>query len=191
MDDSARLTPDGLLHSGEQAAAQLGTDAARVAGARRLVPRDGTAAALDRLVRLAARLLGTPAGQVSLLTDVQRVAAGMGLALGTVGSDGPLAESLCTVTAASGAPLVVPDAWNDERVHDLPPVSSGAVGAYLGIPLVAHGGGVIGALCARQVRSRRTVALRPLIIVARSAWTTSSAADSGTSTSANRWWISI
>ena len=37
-----------------------------------------------------------------------------------------------------------------------------------------------------QVRSRRTVALRPLIMVARNAWTTSSAADSGTSTSANR-----
>ncbi|MFL6094090.1 MAG: SpoIIE family protein phosphatase [Blastococcus sp.] len=154
MDDSARLTADGLLHSGEQAAAQLGTDAERVAGARRLVPRDGTAAALDRLVRLAVRLLGTPAGQVSLLTDVQRVAAGMGLALGTVGSDGPLAESLCTVTAASRAPLVVPDAWNDERVHDLPPVSSGAVGAYLGIPLVAHGGGVIGALCVFGPESR-------------------------------------
>ena len=41
-----------------------------------------------------------------------------------------------------------------------------------------------------QARSRRTVALRPLIIVALSARTTSSAADSAP-TRANRWWISI
>ena len=44
---------------------------------------------------------------------------------------------------------------------------------------------------AAQALSRRTVAFRPLIIVARSAETTSFAAGSGTSTSANRWWISI
>ena len=42
-----------------------------------------------------------------------------------------------------------------------------------------------------QLRSRRIVAFRPLIIVALRALMTSSAADSGTSTRANRWWISI
>lgn len=147
MDESARLTRDGLLHPGEQAAAELRRDAARVSAARRLVPRDAIPAALDRLARLASRLLGAPAGQVSLLTDVQHVAAGAGLPPGTVGSEGPLAHSLCTVTAAGGVPLVVADAWDDERVHDLPPVSSGAIGAYLGIPLVERGGRVIGALC--------------------------------------------
>ena len=147
MDESAGLTRDGLLHPGEQAADELRADAARLTAARRLVPRDGTPASLDRVVRLASRLLDTPSGQVSLLTDVQRVAAGAGLAPGTVGSEGPLAESLCTVTATSGSPLVVPDAWSDGRVHDLPPVSSGAVGAYLGVPLVEPGGQVIGVLC--------------------------------------------
>ena len=147
VDDSAHGTRDGLLHPGERAADELVTDDARLAAARRLAPLDGTAPALDRLVALASRLLGTTAGQVSLLTDVQRVAAGAGLAPGTVGSESPLAESLCAVTAASGSALVVPDAWNDERVHDLPPVSSGEVGAYLGIPLVERGGRVIGVLC--------------------------------------------
>src|SRR4051812_25730416 len=82
--DSARLTRDGLLHPGERAAAELVSDAARLAAVRRLVPRDGTPKSLDRLVRLATRLLGTPAGQISLLTDVQRVPAGEGLAAGTV-----------------------------------------------------------------------------------------------------------
>ena len=147
MDDSARLTRDGRLRPGARAADELATDATRLAAARRLVPRNGTPPALDRLVRLATRLLGTPSGQVSLLTDVQRVAAGAGLAPGSLGSEGPLAESLCSVTAGNGSALVVPDAWNDERVHDLPPVSSGEIGAYLGIPLVEGGGQVIGALC--------------------------------------------
>ena len=42
-----------------------------------------------------------------------------------------------------------------------------------------------------QALSRRTVAFRPLIMVALSELMTSFAAGSGTSTSANRWWISI
>ena len=51
------------------------------------------------------------------------------------------------MTAAGAAPLVVTDAWNDERVRDLPPVATKQVGAYLGIPLSSASGRVIGALC--------------------------------------------
>ncbi|MCW3010759.1 MAG: putative sensor protein, partial [Solirubrobacterales bacterium] len=58
-----------------------------------------------------------------------------------------LAASLCTVTAAAAAPLVVTDARADPRVADLPPVASGAVGAYLGVPLATPSGLVVGALC--------------------------------------------
>ncbi|HVD28119.1 MAG TPA: SpoIIE family protein phosphatase, partial [Mycobacteriales bacterium] len=36
---------------------------------------------------------------------------------------------------------------SDERVRDLPPVATGQVGAYLGVPLRGGGGRVIGALC--------------------------------------------
>ena len=46
----------------------------------------------------------------------------------------PLEESLCTVTAAGSGALVVRDARADARVRDLPPVTSGQVGAYLGTP---------------------------------------------------------
>ena len=147
MNESAGLTCDGLRHPGVRAAAELVADPERLAEARRLLPRDGAAPALDRLVELASRLLGTAAAQVSVLTDVQLVAAGTGLPAGAVGSKGPLDESLCTVTATESGALIVPDAWNDERVRDLPPVAAGEVGAYLGIPLLAHGGQVIGALC--------------------------------------------
>jgi PAS domain S-box-containing protein len=131
----------------ERAAAELRRDPVRVDDARRLAPRDTTPLGLERLVEFAARLLGTPSSQVSLLTDEQVVVAGFGLEPGTVGSQSPLAESLCTVTAAAGGPLVVPDAAEDERVRDLPPVTSGQVGAYLGAPLTDHNGEVIGTLC--------------------------------------------
>ena len=102
------------------------------------------------LTDLAARLLsnGAPVQvQVSLLSDVQTVTAGTNLPVGSVGSSGPLEDSLCTVTADSGGPLVISDARVDERVASLPPVTSGAVGSYVGVPLRA-GPAVIGSLCA-------------------------------------------
>ena len=110
-------------------------------------PRPAARPALDRLAELAARLLGTDHSQISLLTDVQVVAAGGGLPPGSVDATSPLEESLCTVTAAGSGVLVVTDARADARVRDLPPVTSGQVGAYLGTPLTAMSGRVIGALC--------------------------------------------
>ncbi|CAA9280928.1 MAG: Uncharacterized, RsbU-domain-containing protein [uncultured Blastococcus sp.] len=133
-------------HPGERAAAELDREPRRLAEARRLLP-DRAVNGLDRLAELAARLLGAEASQISLLTDVQLVAAGNGLAPGGVGSTGPLSESLCTVTAAGTGTLVVVDARTDDRVRDLPPVTSGAVGSYLGTPLIETAGQVIGALC--------------------------------------------
>nr|WP_240896909.1 SpoIIE family protein phosphatase [Kineococcus vitellinus] len=99
------------------------------------------------MAELAARLLEAPASQVSLLTDVQTVRAVAGQDTALIGSTGPLVDSLCTVTAAGGVPLVVEDAASDPRVAALPPVTSGAVGAYLGVPLVGSDGHVVGALC--------------------------------------------
>ena len=118
-----------------------------VDAARRLRLGGDSSGALDRLAGLAARLLGTASSQVSLLTDVQTVAGAAGLALASIGADSPLADSLCTVTAESGGPLVVPDAATDLRVAHLPPVRTGAVGAYLGVPLLAEDGSAVGAMC--------------------------------------------
>ncbi len=147
MDITADRTVVGSRHSGERSADELRRDRNRLDDARRLRPRRASTEGLDRLAALASRLLGTPASQISLLTDVQLVAAGAGLAPGVVGSEGPLQDSLCTVTAAGNAPLVVTDAFADERVRDLPAVESRAVGAYLGVPLTGHDGSLIGALC--------------------------------------------
>ncbi len=136
------VTIEPIRPSHETAAHPESTDAA----ARLLLVAEGNPA-LDRLIELAARLVSAPSAQISLLTTEQTVVAGAGLEAGAIGGVGPLEESLCTVTAASAAPLIVADAKVDERVAHLPPVTSGGVGAYLGLPLVTLGGWTVGALC--------------------------------------------
>ena len=131
----------------------LGEDAARVETVERLLPPSGRHPALDRLTVLAAQLLGSTSSQVSLLTDEQTIAGGAGAAAGLSGTRSPAVSSLCTVTAASGSPLVVPDAARDDRVAGLPPVTSGEVGSYLGVPLTS-GGQAVGALCVYDPQPR-------------------------------------
>jgi PAS domain S-box-containing protein len=118
----------------------------RETSARRLA-RGEHNPALDRLAELAARLLMTASAQVSVVADTQSVPGGTGVASHTVGRQGPVADSLCAVTVLEEAPLIVNDAASDPRVATLPPVTSGVVGAYLGVPLVSADGQTIGALC--------------------------------------------
>ncbi|MCW2582590.1 MAG: Serine phosphatase RsbU, regulator of sigma subunit [Klenkia sp.] len=122
-------------------------DRDRVAAVRRVEASAVGSRALERLAQLAARLLDAGSAQVSLLGDRQTVAGGSGLGPEAVGGQGPLVDSLCTVTAGGPGPLVVTDAAADPRVAHLPPVLSGAVGSYLGMPLTGSGGYTVGALC--------------------------------------------
>ena len=135
-------------------AAGLRSDPGRTAAATRLVPGPGGNRAIDRLTDLAARLLGVPSAQVSLLTTEQVVAGGTGLSPGSIGASSALDDSMCSVTAESDGVLAVTDAAADPRVATLPPVVSGQVGAYLGFPLVNSVGRVVGALCAFDPESR-------------------------------------
>ncbi|TKJ30089.1 SpoIIE family protein phosphatase [Blastococcus sp. CCUG 61487] len=121
----------------------------RVAAVRRLEATAVGSRALQRLTALAVHMLGVDAAQVSLFSDVELVLGGTGLPPGTVGIQVPLTESLCAVTgAASPDPVVAPDARADSRLASLPPVVSGDVGSYLGIPLSVFEGQVVGALSA-------------------------------------------
>ena len=137
--------------TGDESAEGAGPTA-RSSADRLLARLADSSGALRRLTDVASGLLSGAqdrvAIQVSLLSDVQVVAAGTGLPPGSVGSTGPLEDSLCAVTAASGGTLDVPDAAADARVAGLPPVTSGAVAAYLGVPLVSMDGSTVGALCA-------------------------------------------
>ena len=130
------------------------TDAQRAA-ARRLLPAAGGSAELDRLAGLAARLLSVPSAMASLLTDVQTVAGGSGLppAL-AVGSSAPLAQSVCLLTARDAEAVLVPDARVDPRLAGVAFVESGDIVAYLGVPLTADNGQIVGALCVFDTRPR-------------------------------------
>ena len=154
MDTTAGRTVVDVGNLGSRSAVSLRQDRDRIADAARLSPGEAGSTVLDRLTELAARLLGTEASQISLLTDVQTIASGAGLPRGAVGSQGPLEDSLCTVTAAGTGALVVSDAPGDDRVRELPPVTSGQVRSYLGIPLVGRTGSAIGALCVFGPRPR-------------------------------------
>ena len=85
MDDSADATVVGDPSSGVRSAETLRRDPARVDDARRMVPREIGPDGLQRLAEFAARLLGAPSSQISLLTDDQLVAAGFGLPPGRSG----------------------------------------------------------------------------------------------------------
>ncbi len=130
-------------------------DPDRLLAARRLESGGVGNAVLDRLCALAARLLSAGSAQVSLLTDVQMVVGGAGLGARAMQDGATLREeSLCTVTARGGRPLVVPDARGDHRVLALPPVRTGAVGSYLGVPLADGDGYVAGAFCVYDREAR-------------------------------------
>jgi serine phosphatase RsbU (regulator of sigma subunit) len=124
--------------------------AARVTTLSRLGVADGEVGGLvDWLTGLAARLLGTEFAQVSLLGDTEQViASAAGFTVAEDVRRTPLADSLCTVCVAHGAPLVIEDATSHPWVRELPPVRFGGVRRYLGAPLIAPGGVTIGALCA-------------------------------------------
>jgi PAS domain S-box-containing protein len=122
------------------------TDPHRVAAARRLLDEVPGPAAFDRLSGLAARLVGTGHAKVTLFTDQDVVVGGYGLPVGVVGGPAQLTGALSAMTVRLGAPLDVPAAARDPRVAALPAVTSGQVQAYLGVPLTAASGHVVGVL---------------------------------------------
>ena len=122
------------------------TDPLRVAAARRLLLEVPGPAAFDRLSGLAARLLRAGHAKVTLFTDHDVVVGGHGLPAGAVGGPALLTGALSALTVREGRPLDISDAATDERVADLPAVTSGQVRSYLGAPLKAASGQVVGAL---------------------------------------------
>src|SRR3712207_689509 len=121
------------------------TDPGRVAAARRLLA-EATPGVHDRLAELAARLTSASAALVCLITDAEVPVGSCGLPASVVSGPLPLTGSPCAVTVALGAPVVVPDAARDERLAALPAAADGSLVAYLGVPLRARSGQVVGAL---------------------------------------------
>jgi serine phosphatase RsbU (regulator of sigma subunit)/PAS domain-containing protein len=146
VDDTSRPDAEGQVASTDAAAQELQADRPRVRAARRLRLKD-VSASLDRLTELAARLVGAPVAQLSLIDDVHVVVAAVGMPAEVIGAEMPLQSTACAVAAADRAPFAVPDARSDHRLADLPPVAAGVVGSYLGVPLLDSEGRVVGVLC--------------------------------------------
>jgi PAS domain S-box-containing protein len=102
--------------------------------------------ALDDLVRLTARLCGTPISLVSLV-DIDR--QWFLARTGVEATETPREQAFCAHALAPGAGMLeVPDATADARFADNPLVT-GPVGIrfYAGCPLVTPSGATLGTLC--------------------------------------------
>src|SRR4051812_33411126 len=121
-------------------------DSHRIAAARRLLLEVPGPAAFDRLSALAARLVGADHAKVTLFTDHDLVVGGYGLPEGVVGGPALLTGALSAIVVRTRQPLNIPAAGEDPRTAQLPAVTSGQVQAYLGAPLIAASGQVVGAL---------------------------------------------
>jgi PAS domain S-box-containing protein len=121
-------------------------DPHRIAAARRLLVEVPGPAAFDRLSALAARIVDAGHAKVTLFTDQDTVVGGFGLPPGVIGGPALLTGALSAIVVRQRSPLSVADARAEERIADLPAVTSGQVRSYLGSPLVAASGHVVGAL---------------------------------------------
>lgn len=126
----------------------------RLARVREVIAGATGSTVLPALVRLAARAADGDCAQLSLLAD-QQVATAVRCSDSSYSAQvSPLEESLCTVTVLFGDVFVVADAQAHPLLHDLPPVLSGAVGAYLGVPLLLADKTTVGALCVYGPQAR-------------------------------------
>ncbi len=111
---------------------------------------------LDRLARLAARLVGVPQAFVTLVTPDGQTMPGVAQLdkAADTSRARPLSASLCQFAVATGEPLVIPDASGDPLVRDMVAVRTGEIGAYAGVPLQTSGGHVLGTLCLADHQAR-------------------------------------
>ena len=107
-------------------------------------------AVYDRITQAAAHALDAPFSVVSLV-DADRQFYKSGVGVGDLSDptnrETPLDESICQYAVADRAPLVLEDARHDPVFKNHPVVRSGAIAAYLGIPLIDPEGHAIGTLC--------------------------------------------
>jgi two-component system, cell cycle sensor histidine kinase and response regulator CckA len=105
----------------------------------------GPDAALDRLTRLAARVLRVPISLISLPAgDSMLFKSASGLPSSIAGMAVPLDATLCRVPLETGEPLVLQDASGDPRVRPGSPAAMLGARAYAAVPLCRSGGEKVG-----------------------------------------------
>lgn len=111
---------------------------------------------MERFARLVADTLGVPVALASLVEADRQVFPGQaGLAEPWAsGRQAPLARLLCQRVAATGSPLVLADARQDEQARGTAAISDPQVIAYAGMPLTDSEGHVLGSLRAIDTQPR-------------------------------------
>lgn len=128
--------------------------------------------AFDRVVRLATQVTGVPVGLFSLVDDQRqffKAKAGLEGANASV-CETPLSSSFCQYVVTTDRPLAVADARDHPMLHDNGAINGLDVVAYLGTPIHAPSGDVIGSLCAIDNKPRdwtetQAAALRDLAAI--------------------------
>ena len=141
-------------------------EAERLADLRSLnildTPRDER---FDRIARLAARAMRTPAALITLI-DAER--QWFKSCIGLDGSETTREEAFCAHAILQPEPLVVTDTFEDARFADNPAVTGGArIRFYAGCPIRSPRGLPLGTLCVvdwkpREVASEQIELLRDL-----------------------------
>ncbi|WP_281982739.1 HWE histidine kinase domain-containing protein [Thalassorhabdomicrobium marinisediminis] len=106
--------------------------------------------AFDRATRLATQIIGTPVSLLSFVDDTRQFfKSQQGLTGWAAEQRGtPLSHSFCQHVVDTDAPLRVRDARNDPLVRDNMAIEDLNVIAYLGVPVHASNGAVLGSFCA-------------------------------------------
>jgi diguanylate cyclase (GGDEF)-like protein len=132
-------------------------DGERLAALRDTVPLDAAPkAALERLTRLAVRLLGVPVSLVSFVTEDREIvqsAAGLPEPWSST-CEIPLSRSFSRLVVEQDAPLAIEDAREDPLVSGHPAIEELGVVAYAGVPLRLRDGRALGAVCATESAPR-------------------------------------
>ena len=110
----------------------------------------------DRVTRLACRLLGTEVALLSLVdSDRQFFKSSCGLPEPWASArQTPLSHSFCQHVVASEKYLAIEDARMEPLVADNPAVFELGVIAYLGVPVLAPNGKILGSFCAIAPKPR-------------------------------------
>jgi DNA-binding NarL/FixJ family response regulator len=92
---------------------------------------------------------------VALLTFIDKDTQWIKSSFGLDVTSTPREQAFCNYTISQGGTFVVNDALNDERFRDHPLVLEAPnIRSYIGVPVIASDGPVIGALCIIDARAR-------------------------------------